>query len=152
MYRAAAFVDSLRPNAIDWETPRISDMEWVLEFIEAFTLSGISVEDQIDLIDDLSRPQVPLDTITRTSRGPRIELSASELRYVWETRDLSHEARATAWDNRIPKPFQPLDRSNVEMYRDKKLRDAWRAAVNRLLTKAKVSHAPDSDGNERELN
>ena len=152
MYRAAAFVDSLRPNAIDWETPRISDMEWVLEFIEAFTLSGISVEDQIDLIDDLSRPQVPLDTITRTTRGPRLELSASELRYVWETRDLSHEARAIAWDNRIPEPFQPLDRSNVEMYRDKKLRDAWRAAVNRLLTKAKVSHAPDSDGNERELN
>ena len=152
MYRAAAFVDYLRPNVIDWETPRISDMEWVLEFIEAFTLSGISVKDQIDLIDDLSRPQVPLDTITRTSRGPRIELSASELRYVWETRDLSHEARAIAWDNRIPKPFQPLDRSNVEMYRDKKLRDAWRAAVNRLLTKAKVSQAPDSDGNERELN
>jgi len=152
IYRAAAFIDFVRPNVLDWETPRIPDMEWVLEFIEVFTRSGISVEDQTDLIDDLSRPQVPLDTITRTTRGRRIELSTSELRYVWETRDLSHEARAIAWDNRIPKPFQPLDRSNVEMYRDKKLRDAWRAAVNRLLTKAKVSHAPDTDRNERELN
>src|SRR6266852_9280443 len=36
-------------------------------------------------------------------------------------RDLSHEERASAWDNRIPKPFRPLDRSNVEMCRDKKL-------------------------------
>ncbi len=152
MYRAAAFIDCLRPNVLDWETPRIPDMEWVLEFIAVFTHPGISVEDQTDLIDDLSRPQVPLDTITRTTRGPRVELSASELRYVWETRDLSHEARAIAWDNRIPKPFRPLDRSNVEMYRDKKLRDAWRSAVNRLQTKAKLSFSPDSDGDERELN
>src|SRR6266849_8952872 len=67
-------------------------------------------------------------------------------------RDLSHEARAIAWDNRIPKPFRPLDRSNVEMYRDKKLRDAWRSAVNRLQTKAKLSFSPYSDGDERELN
>jgi hypothetical protein len=152
MYRAAAFIDCLRPNVLDWETPSIPDMEWVLEFIAVFTHPGISVEDQTDLIDDLSRPQVPLDTITRTTRGPRLELSASELRYVWETRDLSHEARAIAWDNRIPKPFRPLDRSNVEMYRDKKLRDAWRSAVNRLQTKAKLSFGPDSDGDERELN
>jgi hypothetical protein len=152
MYRAAAFIDCLRPNVLDWETPRIPDMEWVLEFIAVFNRPGIPVEDQSDLIDDLSRPQVPLDTITRTTRGPRLELSASELRYVWETRDLSHEARAIAWDNRIPKPFRPLDRSNVEMYRDKKLRDAWRSAVNRLQTKAKLSFSPDSDGDERELN
>jgi hypothetical protein len=65
---------------------------------------------------------------------------------------LSHEARAIAWDSRIPKPFQPLDRSNVEMYRDKKLRDAWRSAVNRLQTKAKLSFGLDSDRDERELN
>jgi hypothetical protein len=152
MYRAAAFVDCLRPDALDWETPSIPDMEWALEFIALFTRPGISVEDQIDLIDDLSRPHVQLQTITRTTRGPRLELSASELRYVWETRDLSHEARAMAWDNRIPKPFQPLDRSNVEMYRDKELRDAWRSAVNRLQAKAKLSFSPDSDRDERELN
>ncbi len=152
MYRAAAFVDCLRPNVLDWETPRIPDMDWVLEFIAVFTRPGISVEDQTNLIDDLSRSQVSVDTLTRTTRGPRLELSASELRYVWETRDLSHEERVIAWDNRTPEPFQPLDRSNVEMYRDKKLRNAWRSAVNRLLTKAKGSYDLDSDRNERELN
>jgi hypothetical protein len=34
MYRAAAFIDCLRPNVLDWETPRIPDMEWAPEFIE----------------------------------------------------------------------------------------------------------------------
>src|SRR6266478_521187 len=151
MYRAAAFIDCLRPDVLDWETPRIPDMEWVLEFIEVFNRPGIAVEDQIDLIDDLSRSQVPLDTITRTTRGPRLELSASELRYVWETRDLSHEARAIDWDSRVPRPFQPLDRSNVEMYRDKKLRDAWRVAVNRQLHKAKAMFHLNADPDEHEL-
>src|SRR6266404_164462 len=151
MYRAAAFMDCLRPNVLDWETPRIPDMEWVMDFIEAFNRPRISVEDQTVLIDDLSRPRVPLDTITRTTRGPRLELSASELRYVWETKDLSHEARAIAWDSRVPRPFQPLDRSNVEMYRDKKLRDAWRVAVNRQLHKAKAMFDLNADPDEHEL-
>jgi hypothetical protein len=152
MYRAAAFIDCLRPNVLDWETPCIPDMEWVLEFIEIFTRSGISVEEQINLIDDLSRPRVPLETIVRTARGPRLVLSPSELRYVWETRDLSHEERAIAWDNRTPKPFQPLGRCNVEMYGDRKLRDAWRVAVNRQLEKAKALYDPDLNQDERELN
>jgi hypothetical protein len=138
MYRAAAFVDCLRPNVLDWETPCIPDMEWVLEFIAVFTHPGISVEDQTDLIDDVSRPQVPLDTITRTTRGPRLELSVSELRYVWETRDLSHEARATAWDNRSPNPFHPFDRPNLEIFQDKKLWQRWRVAVNYQISKARA--------------
>ncbi len=133
MYRAAAFIDCLRPNVLDWETPCIPDMEWVLEFIEVFTRPGIPIEEQTSLIDDLSRPRVPLETIVRTVRGPRLVLSPAELRYVWETRDLSHEERAIAWDNRTPRPFQPLGRCNVEMYGDKKLRDTWRVAVNRQL-------------------
>jgi hypothetical protein len=49
MYRTAAFIDCLRPNVLDWETPRIPDMEWVLEFIEVFTRPGISAEEQTDL-------------------------------------------------------------------------------------------------------
>ena len=152
MYRAAAFIDCLRPNVLDWETPCIPDMEWVLEFIEVFTRPGISIEEQTDLIDDLSRPRVPLETIVRAARGPRLVLSPAELRYVWETRDLSHEERAIAWDNRTPRPFQPLGRCNVEMYGDKKLRDTWRVAVNRQLVKAKVLYDPDSNRGERELN
>jgi hypothetical protein len=152
MYRGAAFIDCLRPKVLDWETPCITDMEWVLEFIEVFTRLGISVEEQTDLIDDLSRPRVPLETIARTARGPRLVLSASELRYVWETRDLSHEERAIAWDNRTPKPFHPFDRPNLEMYGDRKLRDAWRVAVNRQLDKAKALYDPESNQDERELN
>jgi hypothetical protein len=152
IYRAAAFIDFLRPNVLDWETRRISDMEWVLEFTEVFTRPGISVEDQTDLIDDLSRPGVPFETIVRTARGPRLRLSPAELRYVWDTRDMSHEERAIAWDNRTPKPFQPFDRSNVEMYGDRKLRDAWRVAVNRQLDKAKALYDPDLNRDERELN
>lgn len=152
MYRAAAFVECLRPNVLDWETPRIPDMEWVLAFIEAFTRSAISVQDQINLIDDLSRPRVSLEAIVRTTRGPRLELSPSELRYVWETRHLSHEERAKAWDNRSPKPFWPLGGSNLEMYADEKRRDAWRVAVNRQLTKAKALYDPESGQDEREPN
>jgi hypothetical protein len=138
MYRAAAFVDCLRPNVIDWETPRISDMEWVLEFIAVFTRPGILVEDQINLIDDLSRPHVPLETITQVTRGPRLELSPGELRYVWETSDLSHEARAIAWDNRSPYPFHPFHRPNLEIFQDKKLWQRWRVAVNYQINKAKA--------------
>jgi len=152
MYRAAAFIDCLRPNVLDWETPCIPDMEWVLEFIEVFTRPGISVGDQTNLIDDLSRPRVPLEGIVRIARGPRLGLSPADLRYVWETRDMSHEERAIAWDNRAPSPFQPLGRPNLEMYGDRKLRDAWRVAINRQLDKAKALYDPDSDGDERELN
>jgi hypothetical protein len=65
---------------------------------------------------------------------------------------MSHEERAIAWDNRTPKPFQPFDRSNVEMYGDRKLRDAWRVAVNRQLDKAKALYDPDLNRDERELN
>ena len=152
MYRAAAFIDCLRPNVLDWETPCIPDMEWVLEFMEVFTRPRISIDEQTDLIDDLSRPRVPLETIVRTTRGPRLVLSPSELRYVWETRDLSHEERAKAWDNRTPKPFHPLGRCNVEMYGDRKLRDSWRVAVNRQLDKAKALYDSDLNRDERELN
>jgi len=152
MYRAAAFVDYLRPNALDWETPRIPDMDWVLEFIAVFTRTGISVEDQTDLIDDLSRPRIPIGKIVQTERGERLKLSLEDLRYVWQTRELSHEARALAWDTRTPKPFQPLGRPNLEMYGDRKLRDAWRVAVNRQLDKAKAFFDLDTDSDERELN
>jgi hypothetical protein len=150
MYRAAAFIDCLRPNALDWETPHIPDMEWVLEFIEVFTRPGISVEDQSDLIEDLSRPRVPLETIGQTTRGSRLELSTSELRYVWETKDLSHDQRAIEWDNRTPKPFQPFGCSNVEMRRDKKLVHRWRVAVNHQLSKARALYdsAPGQDEDE----
>jgi hypothetical protein len=138
MYRAAAFIDCLRPNVLDWETPRIPDMEWVLEFIEAFTRPGISAEDQTNLIDDLSRTQVSLETIVQTARGPRTRLSPADLRYIWETRNLSHEERAITWDNRNPNPFHPFDRPNLELLRDKKLWQRWRVAVNYQISKAKA--------------
>ena len=138
MYRAAAFIDCLRPNVLDWETPRIPDMEWVLKFIEVFTRPGISVEDQTNLIDDLSRTQVPLEPIVQTTRGPRSRLSPADLRYIWETRNLSHEERAIAWDNRNPNPFHPFDRPNLELFRDKKLWQRWRVAVNYQISKAKA--------------
>jgi hypothetical protein len=138
MYRAAAFVDCLRPDALDWETPRIPDMEWVLEFIEAFTRRGISVVEQTNLIEDASRPQVSLETIVQTTRGPRLQLSPADLRYIWETRNLSHEERAIAWDNRNPQPLHLFDRPNVEVFRDKKLWQRWRVAVNYQISKAKA--------------
>jgi hypothetical protein len=143
MYRAAAFVDCLRPNVLDWETPRIPDMEWVLEFIGDFTRPEIPIEDQIDLIDDLSRPQVPLDTIVQTPRGPRSRISPADLRYIWETRSLSHEERAIAWDNRNPNPFRPFDRPNLEIFQDKKLWQRWRVAVNYQIRKAKALYDPE---------
>lgn len=143
MYRAAAFVDCLRPNVLDWETPRVPDMEWVLDFIGDFTRPGISVEDQTNLIDDLSRPQVPLDTIVQTPRGPRSRISPADLRYIWETRSLSHEERAIAWDNRDPNPFHPFDRPNLEIFQDKKLWQRWRVAVNYQISKAKALYDPE---------
>jgi hypothetical protein len=151
-YRAAAFVDCLRPNVLDWETPRISDMEWVLEFIEVFTRPGISVEDQTNLIDDLSRPLISLEKIVQTERAPRAQLSLDDLRYVRDTAELSHEARAVAWDNRTPKPFQPFGRSNVEMYRDKNLAQNWRVAVNNQIKNAKKLFGSDPSQDECEAN
>jgi hypothetical protein len=145
MYRAAAFTDWLRPNVLDWQTPSIPDMEWVLEFIEVFTRTGTSIEEQTDLIDDLSRPRVPLEEIVRTTRGPRVGLSLSDLRYVWETRDLSHEERAKAWDNRNPKPFHPFGRANLEMLQDKKLGQGWRVKVNHQKSKAKALYHQDEE-------
>jgi hypothetical protein len=152
MYRAAAFIDCLRPNVLDWETPHIPDMERVLKFIDIFTRPGISLEEQTALIEDLSRSRIPLGKIVQTERGERLKLSLEDLRYVWQTRELSHEARALAWDTRAPKPFQPLGRPNLEMYGDRKLRDAWRVAVNRQLDKAKAFFYLDTDSDERELN
>jgi hypothetical protein len=38
------------------------------------------------------------------------------------------------------------------MYGDRKLRDAWRVAVNRQLDKAKAFFDLDTDSDERELN
>jgi hypothetical protein len=152
MYRAAAFIDCLRPSVIDWETPRISDMERVLEFIEVFTRPGISVEDQTNLIDDLSRPRISLEKIVQTERAPRMRLSLDDLRYVRDTAELSHEARAVAWDNRTPKPFQPFGRSNVEMYRDKKLAQNWRVAVKNQIKNAKKLFGSNPTQDEGEAN
>jgi hypothetical protein len=152
MYRAAAFIDCLRPNVLDWEMPCITDMEWVLEFMEVFTRPGISVEQQTALVDDLSRHSVALEKIVQTERGPRLQLSLDDLRYVWETRELSHEERAATWDNRAPKPFQPFDRSNVEMYRDKNLAQNWRAAVNNQIKNAKKLFDSDPSRDEGEAN
>jgi hypothetical protein len=152
MYRAAAFIDCLRPNVLDWETPRIPDMEFVLEFIEVFTRPGISVEEQTDLIDDLSRHSVPLEKIVQAERAPRRQLSLNDLRYVWETRELSHEERAATWDNRTPKPFRPFGRSNVEMHRDKNLAQNWRVAVNNQIKNAKKLFDSDPSQDEGEAN
>jgi hypothetical protein len=152
MYRAAAFVDCLRPNVLDWETPHIPDMEWVLEFIEIFTRPGISVEDQTNLIDDLSRPRIPLEKIVQVERSPRLQLSLDDQRYIWNTSGLSHEERALAWDNRTPKPFQPFGRPNVEIYRDKKLGHKWRVAVKNQIKKAKKLFDSDPSQDEGEVN
>jgi hypothetical protein len=143
MYRAAAFIDCLRPNVLDWGTPSIPNMEWVLEFIEFFTRPGISAQDQTNLIEDLSRTQVPLEMIVQTTRGPRSRLSPADLRYIWETRNLSHEERAIAWDNRNPNPFYPFDRPNLEIFRDKRLWQRWRVAVNYQINKAKALYDQD---------
>jgi hypothetical protein len=152
MYRAAAFIDCLRPNVLDWETPRIPDMEWVLKFIEVFTRPGISVKDQTNLIEDLSRPLISLEKIVQTERAPRTRLSLDDLRYIRDTAKLSHAARAVAWDNRTPKPFQPFGRSNVEMYRDKDLAQNWRVAVNNQIKNAKKLFGSDPSQDEGEAN
>jgi integrase len=137
LYRAAAFIDSLRPNVLDWHTPHVHHMELVSEFIGVFTRPAISADEQNDLIFDVSRPGVPLETIGRTQRESPLRLSRKDLRYVWETRELPHEERAEAWDNRTPKPFQPLGGSNLEMYRDKKL--VQNLSVKPLIEKMCVS-------------
>lgn len=152
LYRAAAFIEFLRPGAIDWETPHVPSMELVGKFIGVFTRSGISAEDQKDLIYDLTKPRIPLEKMVQTERDQRLRLSLSELRYVWETRALSHEERAIAWDNRTPKPFQPFGRSNLEMHRDKKLTHRWRVAVNHQLSKARALYDSDSGQDEGEVN
>lgn len=143
MYRAAAFIDCLRPNVLDWETPHIPDMEWVLQFVNAFTRHNISGEEQSDLIADIARPRVPLSKITKPGRRERLQLTPSDLRYVWETRNLSHEERAKAWDSRTPRPFQPFGRPNLEFFRDKKLWQRWRVAVNYQISKAKALYEQD---------
>jgi hypothetical protein len=150
MYRAAVFIDVLRPGVLDWHTPHDPHMGLVSEFIAAFTRPGISAEEQTDLIEDLARPLVPLETIVRTERGPRLKLSPSELRYVWETNGLSHEERAIAWDSRTPKPFQPFGRSNLEMCQDEKLKHRWRTAVNHQRDKAKALYGSDPGHDEGE--
>jgi hypothetical protein len=152
MYRAAVFIDVLRPGVLDWHTPHDPHMGLVSEFIAAFTRPGISAEEQTDLIEDLARPLVPLETIVRTERGPRLKLSPSELRYVWETNGLSHEERAIAWDSRTPKPFQPFGRSNLEMCQDEKLKHRWRTAVNHQRDKAKALYGSDPGHDEGEAN
>ena len=152
LYRTAAFIEFLRPGAIDWETPHMPSMELVLKFIKGFTRPGISSEEQALLIDDLSRPRVPLEKIVQTERDQRLRLSLSDLRYVWETRALSHEQRAMAWDNRAPEPFQPFGRSNLEMHRDKKLTHRWRVAVNHQLSKARALYDSASGQDEGEAN
>jgi hypothetical protein len=148
MYRAAAFIDCVRPNVLDWETPSISDLEWVLEFIGVFTRARISNDEQRDLIFDLSRPRVPLETIGQSQRESPFKLSHEDLRYVWETRELSHQERAAVWDSRTPKPFQPFGRSNLEMFRekDKKIGQRWRVAVNHLKSKARALYDQDDQG------
>jgi hypothetical protein len=60
--------------------------------------------------------------------------------------------RAVAWDNRTPKPFQPFGRSNVEMYRDKKLAQNWRVAVKTQIKKAKKLFDSDPRQDEGEAN
>jgi hypothetical protein len=152
MYRAAAFIDALRPGVLDWITPHDPHLDLVSEFISVFTRPSISAEEQTDLIEDLSRPLVPLETIVRTERGPRLKLSPSELRYVWETNDLSHDDRAKAWDSRTPKPFQPFGRSNLEMCQDEKLKHRWRTAVNHQRDKAKALYGSDPGHDEGEAN
>lgn len=152
MYRAAAFIDALRPGVLDWHTPHDPHLDLVSEFIGVFTRPGISAEEQADLVEDLARPLVPLEAIVRTERGPRLKLSPSELRYVWETNNLSHEERAKAWDSRTPKPFQPFGRSNLEMCRDEKLKHRWRTAVNYQRDKAKALYGSDPGHDEGEAN
>lgn len=152
MYRAAAFIDALRPGVLDWHTPHDPHLDLVSEFIGVFMRPGISAEEQADLVEDLARPLVPLEAIVRTERGPRLKLSPSELRYVWETNNLSHQERAKAWDSRTPKPFQPFGRSNLEMCQDEKLKHRWRTAVNHQRDKAKALYGSDLSHDEGEAN
>jgi|SRR5215468_10526556 len=135
MYRAAAFIEYLRPGAIDWETPHPPSMELVLKFIKVFTRPGISAEDQTLLIDDLSRSRVALENIVSPERRKRGRFSESDLRYVWDTKDLSHRDRAAEWDKR---KFHPFGEPNLKQFEDKKLRQRWLVAVGYQIKKAKA--------------
>lgn len=126
LYRTAAFIEFLRPGAIDWETPHMPSMELVLKFIKVFTRPGISNEEQALLIDDLSRPRVPWEKIVTPERRQRARFSECDLRYVWETRGLSHIERAAEWDKRR---FHPFGEPNLKQFEDKKLRQRWLVAV-----------------------
>jgi hypothetical protein len=143
IYRAAVFISCIRPDELDWQTPRVADMELVWKFIENFTRPHISAGYQMDMIYDVFNPHVSLERICRPERGPRLNLSDDDIRYIWETRHLSHEDRAAAWDNRSPRPFHPFGRPNVEMYRDQTSQCKWRVAVNRLVKKALLQIDPD---------
>ncbi len=139
LYRGAAFIDLLRPGLLDWQTPRISDMEWASKLVATFSQPGLQPSEQRDIIYDLFNVKVELKQIAQPTRSPRLRVSGEDLRYVWETRELSHRQRAEAWDSRTPKPFRPFGRSNVEMYEEPQLRARWRTAVNRLRNKAKAA-------------
>ncbi len=152
LHRAAALIDCFRPGVLDWQTPHVPDLELVLKFVELFTRPSIAHEEQRNLIFDLFNVRIPLEKIVQPERGPRVRPSTADLRYVSETREMSHEERAAAWDTLEPKPFQPFGRPNLEMYSDPKLQSRWRSAVNRLLAKARNLNGPDDNQGERELN
>jgi hypothetical protein len=133
MYRAAAFIGCLRPGAIDWETPHMASMELVSKFIKVF--SRLSAEDQTLLIDDLSRSRVALEKIVSPERRKRARFSESDLRYVWDTKELSHRERAEEWDKR---KFHPFGEPNLKQFEDKKLRQRWLVAVGYQIKKAKT--------------
>jgi len=79
-----------------------------VEFIELFTRPGISVEDQTNLIDDLSRTQVPLETIVTNHAWAAHTAFARRFALHLGNQNLSHEERAIAWDNRNPNAFHPF--------------------------------------------
>jgi len=140
LYRTAAFIEFLRPAAIDWETPHVQSMELVLKFIKLFTRPGISSEEQTLLIDDLSRPRVPWEKIVTPERRERARFSESDLRYVWDTRGLSHRERAAEWDKR---KFHPFGEPNLKQFEDKKLKQRWLVAVGYQIKKAKALYGQD---------
>lgn len=150
LFRNAAFIELLRPGALDWQTPNIGEVEVVREIAAVFSRPSGEVDDQRDIIHTLFDPRVRLEQIVKRTRGPRLQVSYEDLYYVWETRALSHEERAREWDERTPKPFKPFGRSNVEMYSVKKLQARWRSAVNRLLAKAYEAFGPRRPKSERE--
>jgi len=70
---------------------------------ELFTAPGISVEDQTNLIDDLSRTQVPLGDDLYKPRVGRAHGFRPPICATFGNQKLVHEGRAIAWDNRIPR-------------------------------------------------